>query len=121
MTHQTWSKSPQKLVDTFYEAMKAFPEAELRKMFSYPCAFFNGNMFIGLHQNNLAIRLSATDRQYALEKGLGIIFAPMNGRVMKEYVALSEHVIYDPHELQRFLSISFQYVQKLPPKVKHSR
>ena len=34
-----------------------------RKMFGYPCAFVNGNMFAGLFQTGLFLRLSEPERE----------------------------------------------------------
>lgn len=113
-----WKKSPQELVDVFYEMMNQFPDAELRKMFGYPCAFLNGNMFVGLHEGNLVVRLGSEDRQEALDKNLGDIFAPMQGRVMKEYVALSQEIIHSRKQLKGFISKSLDFVKALPVKTR---
>lgn len=117
MEKKTWEKSPSKLVDSFYHVMEAFPDAELRKMFGYPCAFFNGNMFVGLHESNMAVRLDAESREKALQEGWGCIFAPMAGRVMKEYVALSEEMINNKDALREIITKSFSYVKTIPAKV----
>ncbi|MBI5301218.1 MAG: hypothetical protein HY868_03705 [Chloroflexi bacterium] len=42
-----FTKSPDELVKRFENALKDFPMAATRKMFGYPAAFVNGNMFIG--------------------------------------------------------------------------
>lgn len=118
MKKKTWEKSPESLVRRFYEMMEFFPQAELRKMFSYPCAFLNGNMCVGLHESNMAVRLDPESRERALQEGWGNIFAPMAGRVMKEYVALSETTINNPKELHKIIKKSFDYVATLEPKVK---
>ncbi len=118
MKKNTWEKSPQYLIDNFYAIMQLFPEAELRKMFGYPCAFFNGNMFVGLHESNLAVRLNAKDREKALQEQWGYIFAPIAGRIMKEYVALAEKVISNEDALHKVIEKSFAYVQTLPIKLK---
>lgn len=112
-----WEKSSPELIEKFYEVMKHFGHVELRKMFGYPCAFLNGNMCVGLHQQNLAVRLSEKDRETALKKGDGEIFAPMNGRVMKEYVALSPAIIDSPASLKEFVTLAVSYVEELPPKL----
>ena len=121
MSDKEWEKSPQELVDRFYQAMKAFPQAELRKMFGYPCAFLHGNMVVGLHESNLAVRLPPAEREEALKKGHGVIFAPMAGRVMKEYVALEANLIADPKRLLEFVAKSIHYGETLPPKTKPAK
>lgn len=64
----------------------------------------------------MAVRLSVEDRQRALEEKMGSEFAPMAGRVMKEYVALSEAVINDKAELQKMVSKSWDFIKTLPQK-----
>lgn len=118
MKKKVWEKSPEELIEQFYSIMELFPEAELRKMFGYPCAFLNGNMFCGLHENNMILRLSLQDREKALENQLGNIFAPMAGRILKEYIALSEAVLSDKKELNSIFKKSFNYVKSLPLKIK---
>jgi TfoX/Sxy family transcriptional regulator of competence genes len=115
MQKRTWEKSSDNLITTFYEVMQFFPEAELRKMFGYPCAFFQGNMFVGLHEQRLVVRLDAKTRETALEQNQGTIFAPMN-RVMKEYIALTPENINSSTRLKDFINQSLCYVRTLPPK-----
>jgi len=116
-----WEKAPQELVDLFYSVMERFPDAELRKMFGYPCAFYNGNMFVGLHERNMAVRLEKGELEKAFESGSGREFAPMKGRVMREYLALGEEVLADPEKVAVFVEKSMAYVKTLPRKVKKSK
>ena len=116
-----WEKSPQELIEKFYKVMENFPEVELRKMFGYPCAFLNGNMCVGLHESSLIVRLEEEDRSGALEQNLGTIFAPMKGRVMKEYVSLAQSILQSEEQLTDFVKKSLEYVQTLPPKIKKKR
>ena len=51
-----WSKSSPGLVEVF-EAVFPGPPAIARQMFGYPAGFVNGNMFMGLHQENMVLRL----------------------------------------------------------------
>lgn len=111
-----WKKSSAELVECFYEALKNHPDAELRKMFGYPCAFLGGHMFAGLHEENFAIRLNSERREELLTSGEGAIFAPMKGRVMREYVALDPAIVANKEKLKEFLLDSFNYVSLLPPK-----
>jgi len=52
-----WRKSLTQLVDLFVAVLPDQPNVERRQMFGYPCAFVNGNMFTGLHQGSLIVRL----------------------------------------------------------------
>ncbi|MCA9507190.1 MAG: TfoX/Sxy family protein [Myxococcales bacterium] len=120
MNKKIWKKSPQDLQEIFYSSMEEFPSVELRKMFGYPCAFLNGNMMTGLHEENFAIRLPSLERQKALDSKQGNIFAPMKGRIMKEYLALSKNIIDDKKKLHAWLLKSFDYTNSLPKKEKKS-
>ena len=55
-------KSPQKLIDVFYKLLPARPDVERRNMFGYPCAFANGQLFVGLHQDNMVLKLADKER-----------------------------------------------------------
>ena len=52
-----WTKSPPELVELFDEVVPSAPAVQRRQMFGYPAAFVNGNMFAGLHQSNVVLRL----------------------------------------------------------------
>jgi len=118
MEKKKWEKAPQKLVDLFYFVMEAHPQANLRKMFGYPCAFYNNNMFVGLHERNLVVRLEKKELEKAFIAKAGKPFEPMSGRVMKEYLALNEEVLSDPKQVAEFIKKSFDYVKTLPAKQK---
>ena len=57
-----WRKSPGDLVALFYGALLDDPRVERRQMFGYPCAFVGGNLFTGLHQESVIVRLAEGDR-----------------------------------------------------------
>lgn len=86
-----WKRSSEELKEKFLLSMKKFEEVEHKKMFGYPCCFFNGNMFTGLHEENWIVRLSEKDRQ-ALQKLGGQPFEPL-GRPMREYVMIPQDIL----------------------------
>jgi hypothetical protein len=51
-----WTKSPQSLVDLFDKSVPSGAGVTRRKMFGYPAAFADGNLFIGRHQNDFIMR-----------------------------------------------------------------
>lgn len=112
----TWRKSPPQLIELFYEAVPDDPRVEPRKMFGYPCCFVNGNMFMGLHQESFIIRLKDTDREKILALPGVREFAPMPGRVMKEYAALSPKIMKDGSTLRKWIGRSLEYASSLPAK-----
>jgi TfoX/Sxy family transcriptional regulator of competence genes len=65
-----WTKSPQSLIDLFDKSVPPSATVSRRKMFGYPAAFANGNLFIGLHQNDFIVRVSEEDRvRFSAEYG----------------------------------------------------
>jgi TfoX/Sxy family transcriptional regulator of competence genes len=107
---------PRKLIEASDRAIARFPKAERRSMFGCACAFVNGNMAGGLHEERWIIRLQPAE---LLASG-GNEFAPM-GRVMKEYVTLPRGIVEDPAQLHQWLARSFAYVQALPAKLRKGR
>lgn len=111
-----WRKTPEELVNTFQASLPEDARVERRKMFGYPCAFVNGNMFTGLHQENLIVRLAEEDRQTLVNQKGAEIFAPFPGRLMKEYVSLPAAIIESSKELKGWMRRSLEYASALPPK-----
>ena len=113
-----WKKSPEWLVDTFAGLVPDHPRVERRKMFGYPCAFAQGNMFMGLHEDRLVLRLGDADRdRFREETGAGR-FAPMEGREMKQYSVVPEALVRGRRdELDPWIECSLRYVlDEVPPK-----
>jgi TfoX/Sxy family transcriptional regulator of competence genes len=111
-----FSPAPEELKNTFEKAMLSMPLAEKRKMFSYPCAFINGQMFAGLFRTDMFVRLSSEDRLQFLELEGAKVFEPMPGRPMREYVTVPELMLDNESELDAWLTRAFNYACSLPPK-----
>ncbi len=106
--------------------VKAFSEAtaglgESRKMFGYPAAFVNGNMFAGLHEIGLVLRLPEIERRAFLKLEGASRFEPMPGRFMKEYVVAPAGMVDDPATVARWVRRAFAYGSSLPPKAASPR
>jgi TfoX/Sxy family transcriptional regulator of competence genes len=112
-----WKKSSPALVELFSRVAPGAP-AEKRQMFGYPAAFVNGNMFIGLHQDDFILRLPDDARADLLKKKGAHVFEPMPGRPMKEYIVAPSSLIKDEDELRRWIGRSLQYASSLQPKKK---
>jgi TfoX/Sxy family transcriptional regulator of competence genes len=111
-----FSPAPEELKNIFDKAMLSMPMAEKRKMFSYPCAFINGQMFTGLFRTEMFVRLSSEDRLQLLELEGAKLFEPMPGRPMREYVTVPEPMLNQASELDDWLTKAFNYAGSLPPK-----
>ena len=94
------------------------PPATGRKMFGYPAGFVNGNMFMGLYQDEMILRLSEDDRQELMKARGAKIFEPMPGRPMKEYVSITQPVMKDRKDLAAWIAKAFKYGASLKPKSK---
>lgn len=114
-----WRKSPEWLVEAFGEIVPDDdPRVERRKMFGYPCAFASDNMFIGLHQENMLMRLPQGDRERFLQQHKTEIFQPFPGRVMKEYVVVPHDLVRQPKKLEPWIRRSLEYAASVKPKAK---
>jgi TfoX/Sxy family transcriptional regulator of competence genes len=113
-------KPPQALVDTF-EAVVPGPPAQQRKMFGYPAAFVNDNMFMGLFQESMMVRLPEDLRAKLLEVEGARMVEPMPGRPMKEYLVLPETLIADRAKLTLWVARSFEYASSLPAKAARAK
>ena len=80
-----------------------------------PYTSINGNMFTLLHQSRLAIRLPEDEREKFLKKYKTNLFEAY-GTVMKEYVAVSDNLLANTKELQKYLDLSYEYAKTLKPK-----
>lgn len=114
---KTWDKSPASHIAAFAEALPDDSFVERRQMFGYPCAFVNGNMFCGLHEANICVRLGEEQAKARIAAGAANVFAPMAGRVMKEYVAVPASDCADASRLALWLREAFAYTRALPGKV----
>ena len=113
-----FTRAPDSLVQSFGHAMQDFPMAEQRKMFGYPAAFINGQMFAGLFGDRMMLRLSETDRAKFMAEFETGLFEPMPGRPMKEYVLVPPSVLQAPAVLETWLNRALAYARSLPPKRK---
>ena len=117
-----WQKSPEPLVELFARVQAGLPpDTERRKMFGYPCSFVNGQMFAGLHQTNMVLRLSEGDRAEFLKQDSAKIFEPLPGRIMKEYVVVPPRLKDDEATLLKWSVKAFSYAKSLGPKVKKKK
>jgi TfoX/Sxy family transcriptional regulator of competence genes len=108
-----WRKSSPELVRAFDSALPQSSLVERRKMFGYSAAFVHGNLFAGLHQEDVLVRLPEVERQALLSRG-GRNFEPMPGRVMKNYLLLPE--ASDGRTLSLWLRKAFDHTSQLPAK-----
>jgi TfoX/Sxy family transcriptional regulator of competence genes len=109
-----WRKPSEELIKLFEEVTPG-PPATPKKMFGFPAAFVNGNMFMGLHQENMILRLPEDSRAELLKMNAQI-FEPMPGRPMREYVIVPPSLLHDRKKLSSWVQKALEYSSSLPPK-----
>jgi TfoX/Sxy family transcriptional regulator of competence genes len=113
-----WKPAPAKAVAAFETATSGLPSVEPRKMFGYSCVFVKGNMFAGLHEAGMVLRLPEEQRAEFLRLKGAKQFEPMPGRVMREYVVVPMVLLDSPERLRAWVEKSLTYVSSLPAKPK---
>ena len=118
-----WEKPTTQILDTFEKIVPQITGIERRKMFGLPVAFINSNLYMGVHQDNIMLRLSERDRKDFLKIEGAHQFEPTPGRPMKEYVVLPHWMFEETNKniLDDWIYKSFEYVSALPPKEKKKK
>ncbi len=110
-----WQKPAQALVERLEASLPRDHAVERRRMFGCPCAFVNGNMFAGVHEQNLILRLDEAGRARVRERSGAGPFTAM-GRTMREYVALPGAATRPAAELAQLVAEAFAYARSLAAK-----
>jgi TfoX/Sxy family transcriptional regulator of competence genes len=116
-----WEKPKQPILDTFQSLIPVSREIEHKKMFGYPCCFIHGNMFIGVHNNHIVLRLSEEDREVFRKNEGAKVFEPMPGRPMREYSVMPETLLKNPKKTSDWIKKSIAYATSLPIKMKKQK
>ena len=118
-----WDKPNEQLVKLLDETVAGIEfdaPVDYRPMFGCPAYFTGGNLFAGVWQETMMLRLSEDDRAAVTAAG-GVPFEPMPGRRMKEYVALPPAMVSDPAVAAMWVGRAAAYAASLPPKEKKPR
>jgi TfoX N-terminal domain len=103
----TWKKVPADLAARFDAALPAMADVERRKMFGCPAAFVNGNLFAGLHEDRLMIRLPPE----AARRPCVIM-----GRTMREYALFADASEMADRDIAGWVSQAYAFTRALPAK-----
>ncbi|WP_409494805.1 TfoX/Sxy family protein [Amycolatopsis sp. cmx-11-12] len=114
---EKWLKPTPEMIDLFDEVLPPDPHVARQKMFGFPAAFVNGNMFAWIHQNHITVRLPQKDREELVAEEKATPVDP-TGKRMREYVSLGDKPVVDQDEVVELVHQAFAYVSSLPPKVK---
>jgi len=116
-----WSKPPQSLADLFGACVPDAPGVSQRKMFGFPAAFVNGNMFAGLFEDQMFVRLSTEQAARLTQEHGATVFEPMPGRPMKAYTLVPDAVMDDETAVAELVAAACRFVGGMPPKEKTKR
>jgi TfoX/Sxy family transcriptional regulator of competence genes len=111
-----WKKANSNLIKLLENTVIDYP-CDRRFMFGSPTFFVNGNMFAGVHQDTVILRLADAERAALFNKYPEAgPFTPMPGRPMKEYAALPESLVKKESIFKKLIERSYQYALSIPPK-----
>jgi TfoX/Sxy family transcriptional regulator of competence genes len=108
-------KSSPELTQRFGELAALVPDADRKQMFGYPTCVYGGNMFMGLHEESMILRLSEDDRTRFRQEHGGGVFEPKPGRPMREFVVVPPSLVSHP-AIQDWVDRSMDYARQLPAK-----
>jgi TfoX/Sxy family transcriptional regulator of competence genes len=120
---EKWRKPDEELVRLLDETIGSLEfdgPVDFRPMFGCPAYFTGGNLFAGVWQETVMLRLDEDDRAQVAAAG-GRPFEPMPGRKMKEYVALPPSMVADRELARAWVRKAAAYAASLPPKEKKPR
>ena len=103
----SWKKTHPDLITHFDSALPQAADVQRRQMFGCPCAFVNGNMFAGLHEDRLMVRVPDAAAAHP---------AVIMGRTMKEYALLPDAVGLSAKAMSGWIERGYRYTRGLPPK-----
>lgn len=111
-----WRKPSEELTNLLDAILQPY-NCNRRKMFGSITYFVNNNMFTGVHEDTIFLRLSEEDRLKMLKDEPDTEqFEPLEGRKMREYMVLPEEICREIPKLEKWLERSFQFVSSLPRK-----
>jgi TfoX/Sxy family transcriptional regulator of competence genes len=113
-----WEKPPDALVELFGRVLPEAPHIERRKMFGYPCAFVNGNMFAGLFASQLFVRLPEEERRSLMADQGAKPLEPIPGRPMKDYIVVPPALMTREADLKSLVARAMTFGASLAPKIK---
>jgi len=116
-----WVKASEEMKSHIETLMQAV-DCEKRPMFGYPAYFINKNMFAGLFQEKLFLRLSP-DQVATLTKTYPTVgnLEPMPGRPMKDYFVIPDNLHQDTHRMAKVVQDAATWCRNLPEKAKKPR
>ena len=87
-----------------------------KKMFGGVAFMLRGNMCVGVHKDELIVRLAPEETDKALKEKHTRIFDLSGGRTMKGWILVEPKGLATDAALDRWVAIGVEYAASLPPK-----
>ena len=114
---EKWQKPDEKIIALYHKIVDQLDGVEQRSMFGCPCSFVKGNMFFGVFQDQLFLRMGEDQRE-ELEKSTRFkSFSPM-GKIMKAYIAIPGEIVSEQEKLLALVNNALTVALLLPQKIK---
>ena len=111
-----WEKMSQESAQRLEAIVKPFA-CQKKPMFGHEVYWIDGNMFAGVFESSIWIRLSPPDQGEFLGKYKGAKqFEPMAGRPMKDYVVVPELVLDDKTAIGEWMKRAYDFTAAMPAK-----
>ena len=118
MMEHKWKKPSPELSKVLESALLGIT-CDRKLMFGAPVFMINRNMFTGVHEDNIFLRLSEADRKEIQKKFTEARqFEPLKGHIMKEYIVIPKALYTDKGAFREWLIRAHQFAVSLPPKTK---
>jgi hypothetical protein len=105
----------------FDQLLPDAPGVTRQPMLGNVAGFIEGQMFLALLGDRIAVRLGPIGREKLLEIDGTAPFEPMPGRPLREYVVLPEAWRNRPTEAEAWVRRSMEYASALPEKSEPAR
>jgi TfoX/Sxy family transcriptional regulator of competence genes len=109
-------KPTEEVKDLFRSLLPEAPGVTQRPMFGQLAGFVNGNMFLCLFGDRIAVKVSEPDAAELLQIEGAEPFVPMAGRPMRGYVTLPKAWHQQPEKSEEWVARSLAFVSSLPAK-----
>jgi TfoX/Sxy family transcriptional regulator of competence genes len=103
------------LVERLRTVLSRNKQVEARRMFGGVCFTLNGNICVGVHNQNLILRVGQARAEELLTKP-GIKPMDLTGKVMRGWATVLPEAISTDAELSDYAELAINFVLTLPPK-----
>jgi TfoX/Sxy family transcriptional regulator of competence genes len=103
------------LAKLIIKALQDVPAIDEKKMFGGVGYLVHGNMAVGVHGNDLIVRVGPENHAEAMKRSFTKDF-DMTGRPMSGWLVVEAAGLTDPQVLAEWISQGVAYAQSLPPK-----